>query len=450
MLKKIYLFVITLMFLQPVLAFNMSTSVETITVPQTGIKNIDISFYSEMADNLRFTLDGRPWMRLSDSRLELAGKETKNITLYATPDENVVEGIKYKLKFYAESITTGQIEEKTLYVYVVKEKVVLIEKVIVTGSLQPTGTITLQTYLKNFGDASVTNAVLTGSVEGLTGFSHNIDTIDPGQTIIVEDDIEIPAGAKAGHYKIIEELTYPEHVAHYTQIFTIAERAIVDKKEENVLVFLGLGKKITLTNNGNKHVDYEHSEEIDNLFFSGSPTQKNGYLYTWVVSLNPGQTKVIYYETNYIPLLIGIVVLVVLVWVYMKKIRSVRIRKFIMQEKKIKHGAEFTVGVEISNKLGKRSEDVVVKDFVPPIFDIRVESGPKPKRRKSGMGTELIWNIDVMHKNDERLFSYKLIPLFGVSGRVSLPTARVSYHKGLLKMEAKSMPVSIGVAKKRR
>ena len=148
---------------------------------------------------------------------------------------------------------------------------------------------------------------------------------------------------------------------------------------------------------------------------------------------------------DYSPLFLFIVVVLIAVWLFFFKIRTLKIKKFMLEKKFIEEGEEFTVGIELSNASGRKVDDLTVRDFVPSVFEFKEGEGPKPVRKKTAAGTELTWKVKDLHKNEERILSYKILPVFGVHGTVRLPQASASFTSGKKETEIKSLYTTLGI-----
>jgi hypothetical protein len=185
--------------------------------------------------------------------------------------------------------------------------------------------------------------------------------------------------------------------------------------------------------------------DFDSVVLSGEPSAVKNSVYTWVIGdMQPGQMQTIEYRVNYAPLSMLIFALLAVGWLYFFRFRTIRVRKHVIQKKKIAEGDEFTVTVEIINSLGK-TVDAEVHDFVPAVFDIKDTEGLKPKRQKSQVGTSLVWHARVLNPHETRIFTYKVVPLFGIHGSINLPKASAVFQYGRRKMESRSMSPSLGL-----
>src|SRR3989338_8838053 len=124
--------------------------------------------------------------------------------------------------------------------------------------------------------------------------------------------------------------------------------------------------------------------------------------------------------------------------------KTVRIRKYIIQKKEIEEGEEFTVALEIKNSSGSK-KSLEVRDFVPSVFTVKETEGLKPAKKKSHIGTELSWNVKDLNNHEERVLTYKIVPIFGVSGTIRLPRASIMFDVRGKKIEKRSFPHSVGI-----
>ena len=126
-------------------------------------------------------------------------------------------------------------------------------------------------------------------------------------------------------------------------------------------------------------------------------------------------------------------------------VKTVKVRKFVMQKRKIKEGREFTIGVEVKNKTGTKVKDVVVRDFIPSIFEMRKAKGVQPDAsKKTESGNELIWRLKTLESGEQRILTYKIVPVFGLNNKLNLTKSNVKYKEGDERKTAYSNTPSLG------
>ncbi len=438
----------------PSFAFIVTVPEETINVAIGSSKQIAIKIDSGVADDIQFTiLDAKPWITQDTTRLKLNGDEVKYLNIFVTPSSDTTPSV-YRISLLAESLISGETQKKFIFISVSKLDIVDVEKIIVSGNFTPTDKITVTTVIKNFKERTVENIKATSSISGPTSrlieFEQNIDSLDAGDSKNLTYTFTLPARSEPGLYRIVSAATAEGETSEKTKTFTVLSQAIFTKQfRQDPLVF-GFRKTITVTNIGNSEDDALITDSLGGLdaaFYSGEqPTAVRGSEFAWLLKdVKPGESRSLTYKVDYSTLFLFIIVILIAGWVFFFKVRIVRVKKFILEKKFIEEGEEFTVGIEIANSTGRKVEDANVKDFVPSVFEMKEGEGPKPARSKTAAGTELTWKIKDLHKNEVRILSYKILPVFGVHGRIRLPQAAISFRRGKKDAEIRSAFTSIGV-----
>ncbi len=429
--------------------FTVASSAESISVPAGSSGYFEFNITSDADDVFSVTVDGRPWTTVDNIRPVSKARVPETMMLYAKPGIDVAPGV-YKIDIIFKSLTTDLQIEKRMYVTVSREKKVAIEKITVSGSLEPAGRVEITTYIRNFEDVTVTNVVVKGDVRSpeakIASIHEVVNEIDPGQSIELKRVLVLPAQAEAGKYRIGIEMSYSNRTESYAQLFIVTSKEQFEKTVSDFLVFLGYGRLITIENKGNLPGSISVHDQAGWFYAGPAPDKNEGNTYYWELrDIQPGEKRSIRYEINYVPLLVLIIILAIVIWALMFKIRTIRIRKFIMQRKHIREGTEFTVGIDIRNSSGRAAKDVVIMDFVPPVFTVKDAEGVKPQKRKGHAGTHLTWKFDEIGKHEERVLVYKIVPLIGVHGEVGLPKAHVRFKSGAAQRKNSSLFATIGV-----
>lgn len=430
-------FIVVAVFSQAASAFEIRVADQTFVAPAGGSREIVISANSAKDDTLILDLvDETPWMTLSSSRLELKAGKQGSVTLYVSPFTATSPGL-YRVVFSAESALTGERELKDVFISVTRGEGVEVEKIEVSGNLEPTGSADIKIFIKNLGNVALKDINLLYWINSPSGkaaeWSEVLD-FEPQQSAVAGRPYRFEAQQEAGDYIVVAELSQSGKLLdRFEQGLTIPKKAVIRQKIDERKSLFRKEYEITITNYGN---DISESTAItgnvgrfESYFYAGTPpTSSEGDVYTWdVKDIKPGETRTILYAIDMTSFYLFLAGAVLICWLFFFKMRMVRIRKFIMQKKLIEEGEEFTVGLELTNKTGKTVEEAVVKDFVPAVFEIKDTEGPKPARKKTPTGTELAWKTKDLNKEEVRIFTYKIIPTFGVQGRVRLPRAQAAY-----------------------
>lgn len=454
-MKKLALFLVLVLavFAVPTFAFIVNVPDETIFVPLGTSRQVDFGIQSSKTEDISFTvLDAKPWVTQSASQVRAVQDEPTKLSVFITPYDDTQPSVyRFTLLFEAAS---GEQQKKFLFVSVDKLDLVEVEKIEVSGNFTPNTQVNVVAFLKNYKSKVVQDIKMSSSIQSpttkLIEFDQVIDNMDPGETKNISFSFMLPRQSEAGLYSANVRISADDVTREKSRTFTVIKQAQFTKEASQRPSIFGFTRIITVTNIGNTDDNFEVTEtlsSIDSAFYSGpTPNLIKGSQFTWLLSgMRPGETRTIEYGVDYSPLFLFIIVLIIAGWVFFFKIRTVRIRKFILEKKFIEEGEQFTVGVEIKNSTGKKLDDVTLKDFVPSVFNIKDGEGPKPARKKMAAGTELTWKLKDLHNNEERILSYKILPVFGVHGTLRLPQASAEFMRGKKPVEIKSLYTSIGI-----
>jgi len=431
------LFLVSIANLSYAFTFNVTPVTAKVNSGETACFNLTIS--SDKDDRFVMHTNGLlPWMTLENVGSIKAG-ETKTIKLYASPFYTTKAGL-YKVSINLESIYTGESKSRDVFITVIKNISSAINKIYVTGSLKPTGHADIRIEIKNFGTVSLQNILLKFSVNSLNAtidtFGETIERLDPGDTKIVEKSISFKPLIDAERYEVVAEIFYNGRLlSSKKQYFNIISTPVIETNTTYGLAFVGRDIKIEVKNNGNligKNIRINKTlGHFNSKFYyhvSGPMAIIKDDCVEWIINeLEPGESVIIEFQINYLPLIVIIVIVGLAAWFVLFKVRIIDIKKQVIQTKEMKNGTEFTVSLDIKNRLGKDANSVVIKDFVPMIFKVKSFTGLKPVTKKVDDGTEIIWRIRKIKSDEERIFSYKISPVIGIDGSVQLPKAKIFY-----------------------
>ncbi len=458
-MSKKYVFICAVLFLaitQAASAFELSTSRDTVNAPMGITEKVIVSVYSDISERIVFSMmDEKPWMLLQDSQLSVDAGQTKSTILYLSP-KNVSLG-QYRVRIIAQS--ENDKKTKDVYVSLTKGEGVHLDRIVVTGGLEPKGTVNFKFSAINFDSTEYQDVLLTmiiSSPSGKFAEINDIFTVGPDSRKLFDKDLYLKEGAEAGNYKAdIKIVHFNKELDSATQGFIVVEKSIIEKETVPFYTGFGYGKTIKVRNTGNAeqpvYTIQQHISNFEGMFFSGTrPASIMNDIYSWEIkNLGAGSEITIMYRIDYSPLVIFLAVAMVVAWIYLKKYRTIRLRKYIMQKKTIEEGTEFTIGVDIRNA-GSRASNIIIRDFVPSAFNVKDTEGIKPAKKKRESGTELTWKMSDMNHNEERVVSYRIVPVFSVQGQIILPAASAKFTASKKENESTSDTARIGLETKER
>ncbi len=440
-------------------AFSVSAPTQTFTVPTLTSRQVDIVVTTDINnDTITANLiESRPWVAISENQFVVGADKPKTLTVFVSPFIDTPIGL-YRITVFFESLKTKALGKADIFVLIQKGEIVNIEKIVVTGDLEPLGSAKVSVHVKNYKTVTVNDAEILANVfspsKNIGVIQKIISRIDPGEEATAEGVVLFEKYAPAGTYIVNAALKYPDRIMNMNQTFSVVSKPLIQTQRDRASLLFGSKRTITVTNYGNQPGDetvVEYLSPSDRMFFFGDePASKSEGTYRWVLTnIQPGGTRTVTYNVDYSAIFLLLIAIIIAVWFYFTKMRTIRVRKYILQKKKIEEGEEFTVAVEVKNASG-RASDVDVYDFVPSVFTVKDAQGVKPEKKKSHGGTELAWKIKDLKNREERLLTYKVSPIFGISGTIKLPRASAVFEVRGKKLEQKSFAYSIGLPEEKR
>ena len=236
-----------------------------------------------------------------------------------------------------------------------------------------------------------------------------------------------------GTYEIQAKLFHSgKEMSSKKRLIEIKTIGKIEKKHTSSWNLLQESGKFYLTNVGNVKKEEKISMEITKpwdwfVFFSEMPeiTDMGSYiLYTWDVSLKPGENKTIIYEIHYWPFIIIVLVLLYGLYLALKHIKTPSIKKYSIQTKVLEDDRrEVMVAIEVKSG-AKKMKDVIVEDRVPSVAQlIKDFKTKKPKLVKTDTGIIMKWKLGDLDRNENIILTYRLRTVIGTVGYLKLPKA---------------------------
>ncbi len=369
------------------------------------------------------------WVFPSQYYVSIKSGETKTVPIEIIPFESANPGT-YTLMINGYSVEKGQIYQAPVVLTVEKAYFVKFDKMYITGSFRPLGNVTVETALRNLGTKTFSGTVVRYVYRDgeLLEKEETEVSIDPNDAERIRFQFSIPAGA-TGHYKVVLAALKDRKIFHkISDGFDVERVAILDVNERPLNIIFTKGKKIVVKNLGN--VEKKYTNEINLNRFEEKVLSTNGVVedgkIKWNVDVGPGETITLYYKINYVPYIILVITLVVVGWFALFKMKSLHVHKRI-----VKKDGSITVLIELDNTTGRTIKSITVKDEVIPIFKILPHRyGPLFKVKKKKNKFEVVWNIPSMSPGEQRILSYDIHEVIGVSGNIEFSPAEVSYKVG--------------------
>ena len=142
----------------------------------------------------------------------------------------------------------------------------------------------------------------------------------------------------------------------------------------------------------------------------------------WQLSLLPQEEKEIVYEFVFWPVVLAASIIGVVSIFLLALYFTPLVGKVAEKEKEV-----YKIRLVAKNTSRKPIRNVIIKDFVPNIFQIVEFETSKPEIRKTKEGYNLIWHIDKLEPKEEAIISYKVKPLVKIVGEPKFSKPKMIY-----------------------
>lgn len=191
---------------------------------------------------------------------------------------------------------------------------------------------------------------------------------------------------------------------------------------------------VTATNMGNVVSDADLRSVSPQNWYSviSGPTptgMMTGY-YSWVISLNPNESRTVSYSEIYWPTYVFIIAVVLVIAFVYWQTTAFTFKKTVIGKPRLKFGKDISISLHLKSRR-RGIERVAIRDIVPPNFSIvsKFET-VKPLIRKVSSGIELIWKLGGLSTSEERVLHYTIRPNTEFSRSVNLPSALAKTTSG--------------------
>jgi hypothetical protein len=228
------------------------------------------------------------------------------------------------------------------------------------------------------------------------------------------------------------------------------------EKESTDKTFLKDTYTINITNKGN--IDQTYTKEINMNFIkrlllssnTNYQTQNGSILFE--TNLQKGESKLIKYSNNYLPLYIIIIVIIVLiVYIYIRKSSNpLDIETKIYEIEKVKHEGVKSMKIRIGfeNIKEHEIENLRLIFRMPSYLNVKNNSFllREPNHVLKGKNQyKLIWDFKRFEQNDSRIIGFSLVNKRGILGDIKIPDLEIEIKsKGKIKKYYKSFPTIKG------
>jgi hypothetical protein len=455
------LFIIFLLSINSVFAFNVEYSVLENKIMKDGKANFVISIKNTdlETDQYRISTSDYLWELSTDplsdyySGFYVAPETKKDIYLYLDPNENLYYDI-YRVKIDV----TSQISKKTVSLYLPIEirspfgsarkdyasMIITSGNVDKSNKMDPRNTGTLNINLRNGNMKNHTNI----SVDISSDFFSKQIPIELGsqQEISFTEKFQLDPLSKPDNKTItltvLDDKDNPIPNSPYKFDLEILPYSNIKKTESANHKWLKYSKTIYVKNEGN--IDNHETIKVEtnsfsSLFTSTNPkaivSNENGLkYYKWDISINPDGEFNIDITTNYRPIIYVILAIIIVTSLYYLLRSPIIVKKQAININLHEGGiSEMKLLIHIKNRTPNIYSNLIVGERIPKIADyIPTESMgnilPSKVLRHEQKGTMLKWKIDNLEAFEERIVIYKIKSKLTILGKFIIPATIIKYR----------------------
>ncbi|MBI2543035.1 MAG: hypothetical protein HYW24_02525 [Candidatus Aenigmarchaeota archaeon] len=432
---------------------TISPSSLVATSGETQSVDITIKNKQSVADTFSLSLFPSQFEKVSPSMesflVTIEPNSEKTIKLYFTVaiDSDIISPV---FSVTAKSTTDSSISNTENVILTIQRKspVYIRDVALEKYAFNPSENVEFKVKLVNLEETTSAKYFLKINVlkgrDTVKSFHESIDSIGAKSEFSVEKSFQLDNYASPGPYVIETQLVDLSNNLKYAKSINFNVNTVTQPPTEYVERSTVYSVAVTTTtiktkNEGNVALPaFTVTESVPKfaqslfspLIEPGKTEDSNGRMvYSWQVqSLAPGEQYTVTYNFAIwrIWLVIGIISGVT--YGLYKWLATPKVVKGVRHSGELKRGKEVIVLVEVKNRSFHEIKDVEVVDVVPKILKVLDKFDTlRPKGRKLPGGIELRWAIDSMRPREERVLTYKVVPVVDIEGFLNLPQAQMTY-----------------------
>ena len=445
-MKKATLLILLLLVLPLASAFTFVQDRGSATLYPGDSTKFWILLKSDHAEKVMLTPSSgmNQWYTMNEYIVNLNNSE-KNVSFYITVPKDATDA-NYLFRL---SLNNGTDTQKALWIIKVTHGQV--NRLSLKGFyfpelLEPGKTYQYRFDIQNSGNTILYNVrVELGDEKGqLLDRQYLIKELKPGQLYRVSENLTINKTASPRSFTVKLSASWNGKQMLSDERHTSIKKVekLSSKKWGNIL-FIGFERREKITNLGNAEVKVELTRNMSGL--SALFPVTNGRIehgkFVWSADLKPGESIEISYGWNIFWFLVVSAVVFALLVFLMKKMAMPSLRK------EVHPGKELKVFITVKNRSMSELKDVVVRDYVLPLFSPSPgKHGPKPRIKKGKKRFVISWRIPKLLPGEERILSYSLKPVLVAKGKIEFGKAELAARRDTVVVRAKSNNVQAEVS----
>ena len=455
-MKKIFIYMIIMFALVTFASASFSAEIiSSDSLIQYGeIANYNINIKNNLDKPQSFRLVSSPdgWnvytSPLSDYTFTIPPNQEREIKLKVSP-RYMFETRPYNIQLRIRSLTLDETKNLNLLVQVYKPEEReyvphVVPELFIPFEIDPRKTINLEIDLNNLNNRNISSLFLEISsnyfyekkeiqLKPMEKKSLNVKFEIDDLTSPDDDIVKLEVWAEHNQRTHRWERVSPFRIIGYSEL-------IKEKIEDSS--FLRSEIKINLKNDANIKESYEIPVKVGyfkSFFSSFEPrysyklSSEEGRFLVWNFELDAQEEASIHVKTNYISLVIFILLIIAVIIAYYVLRPPIKIKKEVSHVGTSEGGiSDIKVILFIKNRTSKVIEDISIIEKIPHLASIGKEFQigtlmPSKVMQNPKKGTLVKWTLQTLEANEERIITYKIKSKLSILGGLTLPSTIVKF-----------------------
>lgn len=259
--------------------------------------------------------------------------------------------------------------------------------------------------------------------------------VEEGTSTITISNLRIPADTVPDQYPFTVSLSMPDGTTptKATALLVKGYSECLVSEETSVGIF-GRTYEATVSNPGTE----DRSCNVESSFttvesglltdLSEGATVANGKV-SWSFTIRPGESRVLSYGVNYLPLVALPFVVILLGFTFWYFTRKLEIVRELLDYKLYPGFTDLKMQIRVKNLSNQEYRDVVVRDLLPVfVKEVRDFGTLSGKVTKHGKHKVVQWELKDLKPKEERVFNYKVRTTVEILGKMIFPQTTVSFY----------------------
>ena len=259
--------------------------------------------------------------------------------------------------------------------------------------------------------------------------------IENGTSSIEIKNLTIPNNTIAGSYTLTISLNMPDSSTPLkTVAMNVKGYSDCSLKDESSIGIFGRNFKVAVTNPGTIDTTCTVESSYANIesALMSDPTdgaQITDGKITWTLVMHAGESRVVGYGVNYLPLVAIPFLVLVIGFSFWYFTRKLVITREVIDHKFYQGFTELKIQIHIKNPSKQDYKEVIIRDVLPAfVKEVKEFGTAQGSVEKHGKHRVVQWELKELKAGQEHVFNYRLRTSVEILGKMIFPQAIVTFY----------------------